>query len=350
MEMTIICRLMILIIKIYVMLNLRIITRLFCLFGFFAFSSTSYAAPNIENISGQTSHGQNFIISGIDFGTKSQASPLVWDSCTEANLNSLWDDFRPQTAVNPVYNIQYREAGFRGVGLAHDHSSKFITGGHCQSGYSSWNAGGGPNVQVIKDYPPGADNFYISFYYRLDPLWPPNNGEEVFSSVNDKLINFSSTIPNNLLDEHYIGYHHDNPSQWDFKTMGMDVSGYWPGEQEGRWASQPWGWRKIELLGMDVRNYQNGKLYVWTDNELDFIRENMRVFSNADVSIHSFAVGFYWSRCNGCNPDLGSDDAFRYFSDIYLDTTPSRVVLANNQSYQQSTIVEPQIPSAWSDN
>jgi hypothetical protein len=41
-------------------------------------------------------------------------------------------------------------------------------------------------------------------------------------------------------------------------------------------------------------------------------------------------------------------DAFRYFDDLYIDNTFSRVVLANSQNYEESTIVEPQIPSGWS--
>jgi hypothetical protein len=38
---------------------------------------------------------------------------------------------------------------------------------------------------------------------------------------------------------------------------------------------------------------------------------------------------------------------WRYFADVYLDYTPARVVLANNSVLGQATIIEPQIPSAW---
>jgi hypothetical protein len=37
----------------------------------------------------------------------------------------------------------------------------------------------------------------------------------------------------------------------------------------------------------------------------------------------------------------------RYFDDVYIDDTWSRVVLTDNQTYDQATITEPQIPSAW---
>ena len=42
-------------------------------------------------------------------------------------------------------------------------------------------------------------------------------------------------------------------------------------------------------------------------------------------------------------------DAFRYFDDLYVDTTWSRVVLADSADYSAASVVEPQIPSAWSD-
>ncbi|MEW6517600.1 MAG: T9SS type A sorting domain-containing protein [candidate division FCPU426 bacterium] len=46
----------------------------------------------------------------------------------------------------------------------------------------------------------------------------------------------------------------------------------------------------------------------------------------------------------------GLDDrACRYFDDLYVDNTFSRVVLADNPDYDLATVIEPQIPSAWSD-
>jgi hypothetical protein len=42
-----------------------------------------------------------------------------------------------------------------------------------------------------------------------------------------------------------------------------------------------------------------------------------------------------------------NDDAWRYFDDIYVDHTFSRVMLCNNATYGSATVCEPQIPSAW---
>ena len=40
---------------------------------------------------------------------------------------------------------------------------------------------------------------------------------------------------------------------------------------------------------------------------------------------------------------------WRYYDDVYLDTSLSRIVLADKPVLRQATIIENQIPSAWSD-
>ena len=40
---------------------------------------------------------------------------------------------------------------------------------------------------------------------------------------------------------------------------------------------------------------------------------------------------------------------WRYFDDIYIDTSLARVVLADKPALSEATIIENQIPTAWSD-
>ena len=57
-------------------------------------------------------------------------------------------------------------------------------------------------------------------------------------------------------------------------------------------------------------------------------------------------IGGYWRYTS----DDGHDDAWKYFDDIYIDNTLSRVMLGNSSNYSNCTIIEPQIPSAWVSN
>jgi hypothetical protein len=46
---------------------------------------------------------------------------------------------------------------------------------------------------------------------------------------------------------------------------------------------------------------------------------------------------------------VGHTSNWRYFDDAYLDTTLSRVVLADKSALSRATIIENQIPSSWND-
>jgi hypothetical protein len=43
-------------------------------------------------------------------------------------------------------------------------------------------------------------------------------------------------------------------------------------------------------------------------------------------------------------------NSFRYFAGVYMDTTHSRVMLGDNQDYNSCTKMEPQIPTAWTED
>jgi hypothetical protein len=317
--------------------------------------SQSYAAPQIVSISGSISHGSTVIISGNSFGTKSPAAPLVWDDCSGTNLSNIWSRTLPSQAASN-YNIQYHNNGFRNVNAPHNRVNRYIAGGHAQAGYNPWNASGGPNVMLGKDIAAGTESFYISYYLRLDPLWPPHNGESV-ASPNYKLGMFSNATGSSVATTNYCGYSNPSPEEnkgyVGIRCDNMSCSANWACEgiypQAYCIHSDPaLGWVKMENIGVDINNATAGKFYFYQNYELAVIGENCDVYRNVTGNIKSLSIGYYWARCNSCNPVLGSNDAFRYFTDVYMDVTPARVVLANNANYSSATIFEPQIPTAWS--
>jgi hypothetical protein len=69
--------------------------------------------------------------------------------------------------------------------------------------------------------------------------------------------------------------------------------------------------------------------------------------------IQSFTIGGYYRHgqdLNNINTYRGDENNFRYFDDIYIDTTLARVILGNSADYGSCTILEPQIPISWSSN
>ena len=73
-------------------------------------------------------------------------------------------------------------------------------------------------------------------------------------------------------------------------------------------------------------------------------------------SIRSFTLGGYFryvvdggSIANTADYRGGIlDSNYRYYDDMYIDTSLARIMLCNNSTYANATICEPQIPSAWS--
>ena len=57
------------------------------------------------------------------------------------------------------------------------------------------------------------------------------------------------------------------------------------------------------------------------------------VYQYCDDS-NSFAIGSYWRKTSD---EDGDENAFRYFDDMYVDTTFSRVVIGDNETYTSSS-------------
>ena len=63
-----------------------------------------------------------------------------------------------------------------------------------------------------------------------------------------------------------------------------------------------------------------------------------------------YATNSACGSAGGAEAHNGHDDAWRYYDDIYIDNTFSRVMLCNNSTYASATICEPQIPhTTWND-
>ena len=372
----------------------------------FGIAKNSLAAPSVSNISGTVSHGSQITINGAEFGTKSPAPPVWWDdgegaiidqgplSLTNVELSwatssTLSGNSKHYGQVGPnsvtenfgYSNTQYRNASFRNLGSPHSHSAKIIAGCHDDEGECLGNEVG-QNVGVGFAPNDGRHSkWFVHYYMRLDSLWPNLN-----SAVNEnyKTFNWNTDINNcgglysntwGFLYEVIGGCNNLYNSQAqspkcraDYITAG-GASGGTPQQiidfnECSAYASGTYGypvvsfstatknpvfqWIKEERL-LDVPD----DLFVWKINNIDSINtKNIETcgLNNDRIGegICGVTIGGFWkgAECGGGQDDL-DDNACRAFDDIYIDTTFSRIILANNQNYNQATITEPQIPSAW---
>jgi hypothetical protein len=363
---------------------------IFTLTAFFVLGLNSVLAqPSVNSVSGVISHKENITIRGANFGLKSPARPLWWDDGEGAILNERsimtsgemswavsgvlsgsnkhYNDVAPTfvTQDGGIANMMYRTTGYRNVAAPHSRSSTFLAGGHDDQGEC---LGGevGQNVALNVSDGTAHDEWYISYYLTLDPRWPA----WVYQN-NYKEFNWEASPPytiyhtNNYESGGACGGGHNDLRRApqcgeDWQTLVivqfMDISfldsrqGFYPVITHDTNVNNPSRqWVRVErVLDRSADFYQ-----VLHDNVamLDSNRDsNFRIRLHNGTAIGGVTMGGFWKggMCGNNQDDL-DDDAWRYFDDVYVDNTFSRVVLTDNQTYSNSNMVEPQIPMSWSD-
>jgi hypothetical protein len=301
------------------------------------------AAPSVQQVSGTLDHKSTITITGSGFGSKATAAPLAWDDASTGNLTDKWDGAWPNQL--PGGNTAYTNP-INGVPPPHGHDSRYIAGAHAGNPLV-YNAYAGPDVIFWKNFTPPADPyyFYASWYQRSDSRWKfgQDNNYKVFSfslccspyeNPYDWMVTYGVPHPDSNTD---------SGLQWsigsnDHTILNPDVNGHnaWWGHavnpMAGAWikvevtakmTGQTNGWVKVYENGKEVLNYAGS-----TDNPTWATK-------NRTIGIGGFAR-------------MQSPTNWRYFADAYLDLTLQRVVLANSTTLANATIVENQIPSAWS--
>ncbi len=307
------------------------------------FPSLVSAAPAITSVSGAFTHGSTVTISGSGFGTKSTAAPVVWDDASTGTYptdNGKWDGAWPNCSANHQYDPRYytpQELG-RAVSLPHVNTTRYIAGAH----WPSSDAYCGYNVmlfkQVSRSWP-----FYVysSWYYRVDPqysstnpnhkMWDYSKGAEPYDlpynwyiEYNPGLSNASSDVSWHLLD--------------DDGVLGGGHSRWWGGGG----TNPVTNWIKVEVE-VKLTNQTDGYVRVTEDGIEKILLADVTTDGTnfgANSAPRTIAVGGY--------AGSGGPNNWRYFADVYLDYSLSRVILGNAATYAASTIREVQIPSAWS--
>jgi hypothetical protein len=230
----------------------------------------------------------------------------------------------------------------RGINPPHSHDARYIAGAHAATtGFNS-----GYDVIFFKNIPLQPFPFYIyaSWYQRADDMWAfgGDNNLKTFAYSN-------CCSPYESPNNWYTCYGPPHPgsttdsAQWAINDDGAsmqnpDVRGhnFWWAAAVNPMAGK---WSKVEIA-VKVTDQADG--YV---NVLENGRQVVGYAGATDKypgTQRTIGIGGY-ARMYGFSSN------WRYFDDAYLDTTLSRVVLADKPVLSLATIIEVQIPSSWSD-
>ena len=333
----------------------HILENLFLLASLLALPNLVFAAPAVSSVNGTLIHGSSITISGSGFGAKSQAAPAVWDNASATNLATHWDGWWPNTGT-AAYQVHYTTP-INGVALPHPHVSQYIAGAHGDSAGSN----DGYNVMIWKDIPTITypTIIYMSSYWQIDPRWnsslgsPQDNNFKLFDYSNGSSPYTMQTTGTNCNSNWYLCYAAGTmftasmSPEWIFNDDGginscsldsPDSNGHtlwWNGGANalGHWIKTEYEIRIARDSTGYIRIWDNGTLVLNYAGPTD----------GMTGATKSIALGGY-ARA------YGASTQFRYFSDIYFDTTPQRAVICAGSTWANRGLCEVQVPSAWSDS
>jgi len=312
------------------------------------------ANPVIDNWQGNVSDGENITLFGGGFGVKENVTPRVWDDCSGENFLEIWNGGWPTQTDQPASSPRYAESGsIGGVLTAHNHTNKYLVA----RAYDEGSGAGFPHDNMIWHRFGSAPNYvYASWYQRVHPNYD--------SGDNFKWFDYSGgTSPYDNSGNWYLEYvggignsHHINDNGAGLFQDSNKCDG-WYGRDYlcnswyfGSSINPKSQWIKIEVI-----------IYVTDQNDgwIDLYEEGVHKLNTAEIGTgtHSYngptdktisdssrniGIGGY-NRNDGINN-------WRFFNDLYIDDTLSRVILGDQSNLSSSTKREIQIPQTWSDN
>lgn len=308
------------------------------LLGLLASTEAVLGAPVVQQVSGPLDHNAIITITGSGFGSKATPAPLVWDNATSNALTDKWSGGWP--SMLPGYNVGYYSP-MRGIDPPHPRDTRYIAGAHA----ANTGAFSGYAVMIWKTIPLPSLPYYIyaSWYQRADDQW------HFGGDNNFKTFDYSDGENPYANKSWYTAY---GPPHPDSRTSGAqwtteigtplslpDRNGHnaWWGSGVNPMAGT---WSKVEIA-IRVTDQPDGYINVWENGHP--VLNYVGLTDNYGGTKRTISVGGY-ARMQGYTSN------WRYFDDVYVDTTLSRIVLADKPVLSEATIIENQIPSAWSDN
>ena len=299
----------------------------------------AFAAPKVQNVSGALDHNASVTVTGSGFGSKTTAAPLVWDNASGKSITEKWSGGWPNQV--PGYNLDYYKP-MRGISPPHPRDARYIAGAHI----SNAGAYSGLAVMMYKSIPTPKLPYYIyaSWYQRADDQWHfggDNNyktfdyseGSEPYAVNKSWYACYGPPHPNSATDD---GAQWANEAGTPLSLPDRHGHSAWWGHAVNPMAGQ---WSKVEIA-VKVTDQPDGYINIWENGHL--VLNYAGLTDKYDNPRRTIAVGGY-ARMQGY------DSNWRYFDDVYIDTSLARVVLADKPVLSQATVIENQIPSAWSD-
>ncbi|MHB8078495.1 MAG: hypothetical protein ACYDIE_04495 [Candidatus Krumholzibacteriia bacterium] len=285
----------------------------------------AWAAPGVASVSGTIQEAGTLTILGSNFGTKAKAAPYRWDNFDRGvpgttltdEANGGWYTMSTQVGKAPTYSTaRIRRPGsqsayqdFTGgnynstIGLtALPDSPLYLSGWF----YLTTSGAASRNAKLLQMRPEDLD--VLSWECRVDQYPSTNSGHQYVSDCDGGQL----AVPIN-----------------NWSTVGGDL--------------HTGAWHRLESwLDQGTTNGNNGVWTVWLDGQF-YTQVTGTFMDSSDCPFHRLWLAHYYAT------DVGTPtpSAQRYWDELYVDFTRSRVEIGNASTWSASTHREIQVPSAW---
>jgi len=276
--------------------------------------------PQITYVSSAVQQGQDITISGLNFGTKEQVAPLLWDGFEWGNdgdplSTGGWTHWQSGTST-----------------IAEISSTKSNSG--TRSAYAKFGEGTGDWQAGYKQYTPSL-KIYASYMIYFDA---PNPSDCDCGLKAGRIT--SSTQTGDVYGGQPCLMIYGAPQvNWYYATMGNGGGGVTTTTHQ--WL--PGQWHRIEywMTLSDPPGAENGYCNIWIDMRSSGAYTGItRVNDNTD-EFNAYMSPHMWPR-HPVSAEVWVDD-------IYIANTFARVEIGDAPAWDACTHREIQIPVAWSD-
>lgn len=292
----------------------KIVSILFFIASTVPFHLSALAQPVITGASGGVNQGSSLTITGIGFGTKNPAKPLIWADF-EAGLNPT--NLGIKTAWDNVQSLdQSTDCPIGGCVKATDGSGIWTLG----VDYNNWTADGQKSYIFKRQ----KLNFLIndeSQNWKNWRMWPSGDGRvpNIYSATN--------------IGRVYV------------EEMGVET-GFW-----GNIRVETTSWITEEfIVKASTLNAKNGLLTIRYDGQ-DMASGTIMTRSSTtpDYMTRNYPVHGVVANTNLWTPGWNTNNRL-WADDVYVDTTWSRVMVCETPIFLNCRKLAIQIPNAWSNN
>jgi len=323
------------------------------------------AQPEVTGVAGECVHGGALTVTGSGFGVKDPAGPLVWDDgASSPPLETYYDETLPTSAQQgDEYNMAYRAVPFRGLEGPNPRIAYILGGAHATDTSASMYASGN-NVSIGRNL--SSFQFFAQYWYRVDPLFDESNHPTMGENMKELCLSGAEGEIYggewgyyNWCNSHVPDANFTDPVK--LGRLGADCPdlpyGCTDDERTVYHDSPVNGWIKMQWEGDYDETHDNPVVTFTTypDGQvtrLDHYGNPITTFETIYGCGYPQAGGLRFLGIGGFArvPRTNNGvNSFRYFAGVYMDDTRARVMLGDDPDIASCSVLEPQIPSAWSD-